>query len=190
MRKRPFFTKHAVSIFIVVIMVTSVLGFVMTMSNETSTDRSYKGIDFLADGNSWRFNHEGKSYEVEYLPEEIQHIKISLGIKDMLDKSVLYTTSDLNGKYKEQAALAQYQIQSNLGNIGMYSLTGATHENSYNIPVITCENATSSMPVIFFKEGNSTEVYSQGNCIIAQASYDQDLVRIADRIIYEKLGII
>ena len=65
-----------------------------------------------------------------------------------------------------------------------------TEVNEFTLPVITCDDATSSVPVLYFVESNETKIYSENGCIIAEAKFETDLLRIKDRLLYERLGII
>ena len=66
---------------------------------------------------------------------------------------------------------------------------GFTTENEYNIPVITCADATPTVPVLYFQRTNETKVYREGSCIILEAATDFDLLRLKDRILYGIFGV-
>ena len=44
--------------------------------------------------------------------------------------------------------------------------------------------------MLYFKEGNQTRIYTDGNCVIAEASQSFDMTRLKDRLLYGILGII
>jgi hypothetical protein len=77
-----------------------------------------------------------------------------------------------------------------LNNFNIFVRQGFTAENDYNFPVITCEDPTNFVPVIYFRSFNETKVYMEDNCIIAEALRQEDVERIKDRMVYGILGII
>jgi len=58
----------------------------------------------------------------------------------------------------------------------------------YDLPVITCRNASTQNPVIILKNANITKVYSADNCVnIEFANFDT--LKIRDMILYLTRGI-
>lgn len=67
---------------------------------------------------------------------------------------------------------------------------GFTTNNTFDMPIITCEDATPVVPIIYFKQSNQTKVSLEENCIIVEARNNIDILRIKDRLLYSMLGII
>ena len=67
---------------------------------------------------------------------------------------------------------------------------GFTEENKFDFPIITCDDATESIPVIYFRGANQTAIYEEANCIIAEAKREADFLRIKDRLIFGVFGVI
>jgi len=59
---------------------------------------------------------------------------------------------------------------------------------TYNLPIITCENSTLEMPVVILKQGNSTNITSNNNCINLEFEQYQ-LLQIRDILVYLMYGI-
>jgi len=76
-----------------------------------------------------------------------------------------------------------------LNNFNIFVRVGFTSEQ-LNFPVITCDDASDFVPVVYFKGSNTTNVYVENSCIIAEASNPADIIRIKDRLVYGILGII
>jgi hypothetical protein len=75
--------------------------------------------------------------------------------------------------------------------LNIYVTSGVLNKTEeYNFPVINCENATEEMPVLKFIFSNETRVYSDGNCVIAEAQSEQEMLAISDRIRYGLFGVI
>ena len=70
-------------------------------------------------------------------------------------------------------------------------VNGQISENEiYNYPIITCDNATEFIPVIYLKKGEETQIYTEGNCIIAEAAFEQAFIALKDKLMYTILGIL
>ncbi|MEK6948680.1 MAG: hypothetical protein AABX34_00555, partial [Nanoarchaeota archaeon] len=76
-----------------------------------------------------------------------------------------------------------------LFNFNIFVRNGFTAEQQ-NFPIITCNQSTNFVPVIYFKSSNATKVYLDNNCITAEALTQADVIRVKDRLVYGILGII
>ncbi|MBW2995819.1 hypothetical protein KY332_00805 [Candidatus Woesearchaeota archaeon] len=178
-----------VSLFIVFIMVTSVIGYMFGKDGGEKVD--YNDYSFLRKGREWTVRVDGKELNFNFFPAEVENINISFDLGLLKNKVEIDTTSDLEDKYAEAIALAQYQMQGSLAKISnTYVLIGLTDENEFNMPVIDCEDASAFVPVIYFKESNITKIDEVNSCIIVEAKNEMDILRIKDRIVYEMVGII
>ena len=113
---------------------------------------------------------------------------------NILAKSVYLTFSPkLSGG---DLAIAGGEIAKVLGtsNYGIYKIPtgGAVTESieGKNSIVRTCNNATRDMGIILLSIGNETKVYSDKDCVIVQGTNYVNLIKAADRFIYELLGIL
>jgi len=57
-------------------------------------------------------------------------------------------------------------------------------------PVITCENATPTTPVITMEQGNQTEIGVNGTCIQLRSDEPRGLIEAADALVYRLTGVI
>lgn len=64
-----------------------------------------------------------------------------------------------------------------------------SHENYTSYPIITCANASVTVPVVEIVEANKTQIIVDGSCIKID-SRPQDILYIRDRLLYQMLGII
>ncbi len=71
----------------------------------------------------------------------------------------------------------------------IYLRRGFTTNNTFNLPAIACDDATSAVPVIYFRKGNATKIYLKNSCIIAEAPSNQEFIKAKDRILYGMLGV-
>jgi hypothetical protein len=56
-------------------------------------------------------------------------------------------------------------------------------------PVVTCSDANNKTMVIWITLSQKNIVYSYGNCVILEATSYRDMIRVADRLMYNLLGI-
>jgi hypothetical protein len=180
--------KRAMGIFIVVIMTMSVLGY---MFGKDSTEQSdYNDFKFYQSGNKWATKIDDNEYVFNFFPSQVENINVSSDIISRLDDSLqIDMTSDVDSEYKEAIALAEFELSGYLFYNEQYARLGFTELNEYEKPKITCLDSTFSVPVILFEKSNETIIYSEGNCIIANAKSESDIVAIKDRLLYGLIGV-
>ena len=82
-------------------------------------------------------------------------------------------------------------LYNELKKTNIYAISGITNNSiNYNLPIITCENATSYVPVIHLKEGNDTKFSLKDDCIMAESSSKEGFIALKDIIIYTIFDII
>lgn len=175
---------------IVFIMVTSVIGFMFGRGSEEAVD--YNGFSFVRKGNLWETKIDKQPVVFSYFPSQIELIEVDAPvISRMLSTPMLYLTYDQNQSEVEFIAQAQFELDTVLyGRFNIYSGKGLTKENEYNLPVITCLNATSAVPVVDFRKANETIIHMEGECIIVGGRTGNDFIRAKDRLLYGMFGII
>ncbi len=195
MKKERRFKKEQLMVyFIAFIMISSVFGVIFFgFSGDSSTTREYGEFSFLKgeDTNSrWFTEIGGKRIYFDYFPTEVENINISPDMESRLSNTLeIDLTSEVNDTKKELIAFFAYDLQEQLNNKNIYVRLGFTTESEFNVPIISCDDATMMVPVLYLKESNETKIYSQGQCIIVEAKSDFDFVRIKDRIAYSIHGI-
>ncbi len=155
-----------------------------------SQNARYNGFTFTNNGNVWITNINGIPAAFNFLPEDVEGIFAFEDFSNRLrNKFEIDVTYDSNSTHKEAIALAHYQMAMTLGAYNVYLRQGFTANNSFNLPVITCEDATQNVPVVYFKTGNISRIYAENDCIIAEASDNADFIKIKDRLLYTILGV-
>ena len=175
--------------FIAFIMVGSILGYVMMDGGENRF--KYKDIKFTQDQGGWSTIINNRKITFDYLPPDVEQINLTSDIiTTLINKPEIDTTSLVNDTFSEEIALAQYNMNLVLKNLNVYLRRGFTTANIFNLSVITCEDATFAVPVVYFKQSNQTKIDLDDNCIIAEARNNIDVLRIKDRLLYSMFGII
>jgi len=181
--------KNAITIFIVVLMVGSVLGYMFGRDSEESY--KYNNYKFTRTDNKFILNINNVDIEFHFFPSDVEYINVSSNILNKLTNKVeIDSTYDEDNKWKEGISVAQYDLERFFNVAGVYFVNGLTAKNAYSMPVIGCNTSTEKTPVIYFKEGNETKIFIDDNCIIAESNDDLGFIRIKDRLIYGLLGVI
>ena len=178
--------------FIGFIMVSSVFGviFLGFGSEQGENSLQYNGLGFTLRNNFWTVVHDDIPLSFVYAPQDVEMIAFDGNSAYMLKNAVeIDLTSDFNDTFAEGIALAQYQMGIVLQPYDKFLRQGFTSTQG-NFQAITCKDSSASVPVIYFRKGNSTRLLAEENCIIAEAATIQDMIRVKDRIIYGMLGII
>lgn len=178
-------------IFLVFIMIGTSFSFIFFGYSPSNEAVKYNGIKFVKNPlqNIWVAKINGKEAAFSFLPNEVEDISSKESFARLQNKLEIDATYDLNSTNKEAIALAQHQLGLTLANYNIYLRKGFTSNNSFNMPIITCNNSTANVPVIYFKHTNSTQIYVNG-CIIAEAQSNADFIRVKDRILYGILGVL
>ena len=178
---------------LIIIMFGSIFTFIFFGFNTggvASGSVDYNGFEFINRGTHWSTSIDGREALFTYLPDDLGFIFVNLEVINALKNKIqIDVTSDFNDTSAESIAVAQYQIGITLNNFDLFVRNGFTSTQK-NFPVITCDDSSNFVPVIYFKSSNETRVYLDGNCIIAEASDPADIIRIKDRLVYGILGII
>lgn len=180
-------------IFLVFIMIGTSFSFIFFGFSPQSETVKYNGIKFVKNPlqNIWIAKINGREAAFSFLPNEVENIGLPENAASRLqNKFEIDATYDSNNKFNQSIALAQHQMGLTLANYNIYVRKGFTANNTFNLPVIDCNDASAKVPVVYFRQGNATNIRLENNCIIAEASADADFIRIKDRLLYGMLGII
>lgn len=176
-------------IFLVFIMIGTSFSFVFFGFAPSEDKIKYNGISFIKNGNIWVARINGKEAAFSYLPKDAESVLAFDDFSRILqNKLEIDTTSDINSTFSGAVALAQHQMTLTLANYNIYLRKGFTTNNTFNLPIVTCNDATSNVPVVYFRNGNVTKISVKNNCIIADAA--SDFIRVKDRLLYGLFGVI
>ena len=182
--------KKILSYFIGIIMIGSAFGVIFFGFGSNDNVIKYKEFKFYSNGNLWSVKIDGKEAAFNYLPDQVDNIKVEPNsIERLKGAAQIDSTSKFNDTLAEPIALAQFQMSTTLADFGKFLRNGFA-ENVSNFPIIKCEDSTSFVPVIYFRSANQTKVYLENDCLIAESSNGAETLRLKDRIVYGILGII
>lgn len=185
-KKKKNYAGIIVSIFIAVILISSIVGYIFGDAQERVS--RYNGIKFTLTSKGWKTIYQDKIYIFSFVPVDVEDIALpdSINLNNLLEIDVTY---EFNSTYKENIAEAIFELLNIVTKNNIYLRQGFTTNNSFNIPIITCEDATPSVPVLYYKSSNQTNISQQNNCIIIEANNQNLFLAQTDRIAYKILGI-
>ena len=190
MKEKKEKKKWGLILFIVFIMIGTSFSFVFFGFSQITNKVKYDGVSFVDNGNIWIAKIDGREAAFSFLPNDVESVSAFDDFAGKLQgKFEIDVTYDLNSTYKESIALAQHQMGLTLAAYNIFVRKGFTTNNTFNLPVITCNDSTLNVPVIYFKYGNSTNIHSNNDCIIAEAATNADFIKAKDRLLYGILGV-
>lgn len=191
MKDRKEKRKWGLILFIVMIMIGTSFSVIFFGFSNGSDEVKYKGLTFTQFPDHWEARINGKQAAFSVLPGEVENVfALDDSFKTLQGKLEIDATYDSNSTYKEAIALAQHQMGLTLAEYGIYVRKGFTSNNTFNLPIITCNNATFNVPVVYFREGNSTSIHNENNCIIAEAPSNAGFIKVKDKLLYGMLGVV
>jgi hypothetical protein len=174
--------------FIAFIMIFSVFGVMFYGFSNPGTKLEYNGYKFKSEQGLWVTSVDGRAYRFTEFPGNLERINVSSGVIDRIRGTrMVYLTYDPNQTVVQEIAGAQFQLQQDLAQFNIHADTAMTVENEYGLPVVTCADATQFVPVLDFRE-DETSIELVGNCVVVSA-YRDDFGDVRDRLVLGMLGI-
>ena len=172
------------TIFIALLMLTSTIGYVF----KGDSKEKYGEFSFSrGDDQRWHTKIDGKQLAFYYFPADLERINLSSEITNRIkNTNMIYFTHNLENPYSGDIALLKEIFWPYFK---IYADNGLTVNNSFNLPVINCNNATITLPIIYFKESNQTGFYFDNDCIICEIRSGEDFTALKERLLYALFGV-
>ena len=191
MPKQEKKTSMVWAIIITFLMVSSVLGY--ALFGDSTQKQRYGDYQFTRTEQGWITKINNKKVFFNFHPLELENINLTQdSINSIKNTNMLYLTFDPEQRYLDYIDLLRFQLTEQLWTFfNIYPENGITNlSQKYNLTIITCANATTTVPVLLFKQANETGFYQEDSCIIAQSKDGYGFLRLKDRLLYGVLGII
>lgn len=186
--------KVGIAVISIIFLVSSIAGVVLYRPNNSNKD--YVDID----GWKFRISETDRAYylstggrEIKFynLPNQLQHIDyddtVGLALKNSQNILFTFNPEDLDLAYIEKV---RFDLQEEFSLQGKQTAAGITRNSTlYNLPIVTCSDATPFVPVVKFSTANETYIKNDNNCIQI-VSTKLGYLQLRDRIIYELLGVL
>ncbi len=129
---------------------------------------------------------------LRYGPREVDDIPVEGSPKGIMadDSKVLFTV-DPTPEYTVRTAIGMKEVEEILVSKYFYGkqVVFAATEAYMDKEEVTCDDASSSSSVVWFRLGDSNRVFAEGECVIVQGTTEEDIVRASDRLVLHLLGI-
>ena len=187
-KKKKISSGLAWTIFIAVIMVSSIIGYMWIGGNEAEFE--YNGHKIARTDNGFAYAKDGNKFMFKFFPSELEGIKGNTSLS-LLNRPMFYLTFDPESGIVESMDVLRFDFSSDLPKLNVYFQQGVLNRSSiYNFTVIDCINATANVPVVKFIESNETKVTEKDNCLIFEAKSNYDVIKLKDLMLYSLLGVI
>lgn len=200
-KKKLLSSGNLMAVFIVLIMTTSILGFMYGGGNGGETSFTYGTHEFssLVDG-TFAMLTDGEPIVFNYHPDVVL-LDDNYNISDSFFESLkayknLYVTYAPDDTYKDAIAVILYDVNPRFNLKGILSsrfninlINAFTAENEFGLPIIDCENAGSGEIVIEFKDSETPGFTQSDNCVIVNVGSDRDIIMLRDRLLYGLYGV-
>ena len=104
----------------------------------------------------------------------------------------IYVTINPNANLSSKTTIAALEIDKIIDNEYLYAIpvrSAMTQENEQGYPIKSCYDGTDTSTVIWLTLGSETKVYTDEYCIIIVGTNEDEIIRAADRMLYQLLGI-
>ena len=172
------------AVFILVIMVSSVIGF-MYQPDETNEINdgsvSYNGFKFVNNNDLWILEKDGQSYYFTNLPEDVKGIEIPQILIQNQKQYFMYDYKDL----QNNLGVISEKLRLVLSGKGVTVVNACIKEEDCpaDWPIKDCSNDG-----FYFKISNESKVYKENKCYVLQGSLS-DINKEVDKINYIIFGV-
>ena len=189
MRKKKSNSKKwfvIIVIAIIVLMVGSSL--LIGLDSDNPSQLKYNDHRFTYKNNQWTTVINNYEVNFYYHPSELDYINLTN--PENFNVPLIYVSFDPN-ETNEYIDLSRLKLDLAGQLTNTYFSHGLTKlSEDYDLPQITCQNATPYTPVITYQKSNETSISYKNNCYTLNAQSNIDFLKLTERIIYQILGVI
>jgi len=178
--KNKRFTTSLMGGFIIMIMVTSILGLWAEQKGEDKYE--YKGIKFVKTDYGWLGYKDNQRITLLNNPKELENISIGyVPIYTLNSLSKVYMSLD----YNEEVLRAMQLFEQNI-KISTTTVQACVKDTPRcaQMPLKNCDDATQTVGVVVIQKANETEVSLKNNCLKIQGS---ELTKLVDKLVLTQL---
>jgi len=171
---------------LVFLMVASGFGVII---GSRASEMRYGDYKFQTVDNRYVTNINGQEIPFYFLPSQIENLNLSSAVTNKLREAffMMISFNPEDTANLQVIEVARFDLSIHLGKM-VYN--GVLKEAiDYELPIITCENATLQTPVIVFNVSDKTSIDDVDNCIYLNAR-GTDFLALRDRLLYSYYGVI
>lgn len=160
----------------------------------------YNNFVFTRSGPFWRtevqIGNQPYSIEFRHHPRDVDNISLDPEAIGLLLSKPDVVIITLDPEADNRLVIAGVEISKLTGtrnailNISTRSALTRPPAEDAEAFVVTCDQASENVSVIWLREGERTRVAQERNCILIEGASPTDVIRAADRLAYGLLGII
>lgn len=200
-KKKWFNLTVGAGIFIIIIMVFSVVGFL-----NSDDGNAYNGVKFFQTAQGWFAKTKIGRLAFMYHPTQVEFLDLPAGaVQTLQEASLIYFTHDPEDPYKELHSALSFSFfdliekenkKYNKEKTVLFAVSKKTNETAEKTMVIDCKDANAISPVVHFETLNESDrslqsnITFEQNCITIQGTSPYDVIQFSDRLQYGYLGII
>ncbi len=176
----------AMSLFVLCVMVFSIVGFGLLNAYDPGGTGlgNYEGITFTQNSDqTWNAQLQGKEYKFFYHVTNVEQFlpdTVPVNVPYLVLTSDVYKQKDVMG----YVSLAKYMTKKQIEQHDVKVISAFTTPVE-DQQVFTCDNASQSVPVIYFTaDRNTTAITKQGNCYTLEAPSTAQLIQLRDAFMY------
>lgn len=179
--------KFWIGFFLVFIMVFSGAGILIGSLGGEKWE--YNGFKFTKKDDFFITKINDQKIAFNYLPQTLLSINTSGNIKERLSSPMMYFTFDPEEEVQNLLYIdtIRHDFERNANFIVVNTMT--KESSIYSLPVISCDNATPYVPVVYFNIANQTSIVEENNCVILNGRGAQ-FFELRDLMLYIKYGVI
>ncbi|PIN81967.1 hypothetical protein COV11_00480 [Candidatus Woesearchaeota archaeon CG10_big_fil_rev_8_21_14_0_10_30_7] len=181
------------SLFIAFIMIFSIFGFLLGYSLN-DLEVVYKNYKFVETPQGWLSVIDGERFFFIYTPEIVEDL-LADDVKNVLNNANKITiTQDPSKFYTPVITDFVLELSENIPKIKNVEFDfGLINNSKYNLPKITCENASTENIVLFFNESETetnSSITFNNNCVSVNYADQVELYQQKEAIYFALLGVI
>ncbi|MFH1916224.1 MAG: hypothetical protein ABIJ21_03090 [Nanoarchaeota archaeon] len=188
--KRKRTVQIVLGIFIVFIMVMSVLELTLYRT-DSGGSLSYGKYRFDIDPvtRMYMLKINDQVYTFRYFPSEVLFVNMSPEIPARLQSAqFIVFTFDPNVSDIQFAEQVRYELSQAIATKTLLAVTENT-SGYESLPVVTCADADTTIPVVYFVTSSNSSLELEGDCIVARAE-GQQYFMVRDLLLYSYLGVV
>ena len=177
--------KLFMAIFVTVILGASTAAYAL-METGSSTNKKYGDFTFIrSDNGGWQLKKT--SIVTSYLPQDVKNITLTGSPKLDDFSGTLY----FNALGTVEISAANELLKLLPSEKAILSCSPENENESFcaDLPLKSCADASSGMPVISFEQSNETSASYSNYCLIINSD-NENALRVMDRIIFELYSVI
>jgi len=189
-RKRVSFIFSAI---VVLLMVGGIFAAMLYNPAQTE-DRSYGDYEIgdkpvTGGGSVYVIELNSNEIELQHLPTFVTYVEMDESAAPLIaNAQQLALVADANASLEDLSLIDYARLQLTLG-LPTPIASGMSGENTYGLPVITCDLASPQMPVVLFTSVNDTpSIRVNGSCVIISGT-GRGILAAKDRVLFERYGI-